>query len=454
MKRFFFAATPFALIFLLFSGGCATDAPQGRREQTELSTEVYSRAGMFAQVLEFLHANYADADAATRERLFEGAINGMVSGLDPYSGYESPKEFDRNQSQRTGTHAGIGVQCIKGNDQPPVIIAVTPDSPAARAGLRPGVRILQIDGGKTEKRSLAQCMEKLRGNVGSSLVLKLAFPDVADPVTVELKRELIRRPSVLPTTARLLPGGVGFIRIESFNEHTPQEFGDAFRKLKAEGMTRGLIIDLRNNPGGLVDAAREIASRFLPEAAPVFIVRHRRPPEPKIIRADGNDDRELDLPIAILINPYTASAAELFAGALQDHRRATLVGMRSFGKGTLLRVLPLSNGGALRYASGHYLTPNGRVIEQNGLEPDLEVLLPAEKTAKLLELPPTPGNDPQLDAALQLLEPHIENAAPPATKENQNTPQENTPQENAPPGVSAPPASDRPADAASSTVEQ
>ena len=452
MKRFFFAATPFALIFLLFSGGCATDAPQGRREQTELSTEVYSRAGMFAQVLEFLHANYADADAATRERLFEGAINGMASCLDPYSGYEAPKEFDRNQSQRTGTHAGIGVQCVKENDQPPVIIAVTPDSPAARAGLRPGVRILQIDGGKTEKHSLAQCMEKLRGNVGSSLLLQLAFPDVAAPVTVELKRELIRRPSVPPTTAQLLPGGVGFIRIESFNEHTPQEFDDAFRKLKAEGMTHGLIIDLRNNPGGLVDAARKIVSRFLPESTPLFIVRHRRPPEPQTIRADGNDDeKELKLPLVILVNPYTASAAELFAGALQDHRRATLVGMRSFGKGTLLRVLPLPDGGALRYASGHYLTPNGRVIEQNGLEPDLEVLLPAEKTARLVNEPPAPGDDSQLDAALKLFEPHIENPAAPAMKKNQNTPlRENIPQ--AVPDASS--SSNSPEDAATSTVEQ
>ena len=389
---------------LLLLTGCASPPAEPPPEPEPLfSPEFYSDAGLLAGILEFLHENYADADAATREKLIVNAIRGMVSGLDRYSGYESPEEFGVNDIQRTGAHTGIGVNCVKEENSPALVTAVAPGSPAAEAGLRPGDRLLRVNGIPVADRPLEECVRRLRGASGTTLTLEYLPDGGGTPVSVELKRREIQHPSVPPEAVRMLADGIGFLRIGSFNARTPEEFDAAFAKLQNEGMTRGLIIDLRGNPGGLVESAVKIAERFLPADETVFTVRYRRPPEPVAVRAGAEAEKTPGLPVALLIDPYTASAAELLTGALQDHKRARVFGMRSFGKGTLLRVLPLPDGGALRYASGHYRTPSGKIIEGCGVTPDVEIPVTAEEA--LLRAPvPDPARDPQLKAALEFLE--------------------------------------------------
>lgn len=222
------------------------------------------------------------------------------------------------------------------------------DSPAAKAGLVPGDRIVRIDDKPVEPLPLEECAKLLRGAAGSSVRLEVVPDGGDDSRNIAVRREKVVVSSAPVEAAHLIGGDIGYLRINSFNSHTPSETAAVLEKLRKEGMTRGLVIDLRNNPGGLVSGASETASLFLPEGAELFSARHRNTPEAQVVKAAAGAEKLLDLPIVILINPFTASAAELFSGAMQDHRRATLVGMKSFGKGTLLQVVPLANGGALQ----------------------------------------------------------------------------------------------------------
>lgn len=361
--------------------GCATGKPQPAPAVHSAST--YEQAGLLAQVMEFLNRNYAEADKAGYDRLLEAALRGMMRELDPYSGYEPPAEFTVNEESRTGEQSGIGIDAVKVENAPVLITAVLPGSPAEKAGVLPGEQIYRIDGRLAEPLPLEECMNLLRGPAGSGLELELLASDGQSSRHVKLRREKVVRSSVPEEAAHLIDGDIGYLRISSFNNHTPDEVENALKKLRAEGMARGLVIDLRNNPGGLVDGAAKAASLFLPADSVIFSAKHRNSPEPEIVRSTAGELREETLPIMILANAYTASAAELFAGALRDNNRAKLVGSKTFGKGTLLRILPLKNGGALRYAAGHYLTPSGRMIEGRGLKPDVPVELELPQQWKL-----------------------------------------------------------------------
>ena len=410
MKRFGLFFIPCLVAAL---AGCVAGKPQQPPEAGHPAS-TYEQAGTFAQILEFLHQHYGDESKAGYDRLFEAALRGMMRELDPYSGYEPPAEFAANEESRTGEQSGIGIDAVKVKNAPVLITAVLPGGPADKAGVLPGEQIFRIDGRTVETLPLEECMNLLRGRAGSELELELLASDGQSSRRVKLQRENIVLSSVPPEAAHLIDGDIGYLRISSFNAHTPGEVENALKKLRAEGMSRGLVIDLRNNPGGLVEGAAKTASLLLPEGSVLFSAKHRDSQENEIVRSTAGELREETIPLVILANGYTASAAELFAGALRDHNRAKIVGMKSFGKGTLLRILPLENGGALRYAAGRYLTPSGRAIEGNGLEPDVPVELELPEQWKLTaQLMRAPGvvqpewkgavKDAQLEAALKLL---------------------------------------------------
>ena len=416
-----------AAALLLLGAGCAVTDEPDEIPKAEVDPELYEKAALLAGTIDFLSRNYADPDRATENKLYDAALRGMVRELDPYSGYEPPPEFQVNQEERSGEYAGIGVVTVKRSDHPLQIVGVLPDSPAAAAGIKPGEGILRIGNERTASLSLEDCSARIRGPAGSELQLELTGPEGGPTRMVTLKRAIVVRPSVPKESARIIGDGVGYLRIENFNAHPPAEFRDRLETLRKAGMTRGLILDLRGNPGGLVGGATEIASMLLPEGKTIFTVEPRDPRERQELRTGPVDFRDTELPLVILVNPLTASASELLAGALRDNGRARLVGMKTFGKGTLLRVLELPNGGALRYAASYYRTPAGHQIEGQGLEPDIAIELSPKETLQLAaQSDRHPGEtepagegalrDRQLEAALALF------ASPAATEPDPESP--------------------------------
>ena len=263
--------------------GCRSTA-EADEARPLISEKAYSEASILAQTIEFLHDNYVESDQVSYEKLLTSALRGMVADLDPYSGYEPPKEFSANETRRTGELVGLGVEIVKQPNAPLLVVNVLPGSPAAAAGVRPGDRLVEIDGKLTQRLDLESCLALARGAIGSVARLKVAREGAEDLLSLEVKRAKVIRPSVPPDAVKKLAGSIGYIRIESFNAHTPGEFRAALDRLKKEKI-RSLIIDLRNNPGGLVGAAVELASIFLPENSVIIRTSHRKAALSQEIRA-------------------------------------------------------------------------------------------------------------------------------------------------------------------------
>ena len=398
---------------LIFAAGCisgSTGDVQKKQTQADLEKD-YLSAAVLVQCMEILEKQYVDGDRIPRKQLFENAIRGMVSSLDPYSGYEPPRTYTEQQKKRLGELCGIGVVIAKPPQNYLHVVDVIPDSPADKAGIRPGSAILAIDGKDLKKFNLYQCQKLLQGTNGSRVILTLLAGKKIS------KTALIRRKVITPSVAasKLIEGHIGYIRLISFTPHTPNEFRKALAKLKKQ-KADAFIIDLRGNTGGQVRAAVLTLSQLL-EPGKVLMKAYQRTRKEEIVRSVKlrNIQPDTKSPVALIVNNFTASSAEIFSGALKDNNRAEIVGARTFGKGTLLHVVRLADGGALRFASGRYLTPSGAVIEGKGLEPDHKVLLPLLQTHRLTmqmrrfpgEVKPAVKNavkDTQLEFAIQTLE--------------------------------------------------
>ena len=382
----------------------------------------YQRAAVFVQAMETLHHRYVDSDKVDYDRLFEAAMHGMASALDPYSDYESPAGFEANEYQRTGEMTGIGVELVKPAGKPFTVVGVLPGSPAEKAGIHAGDLISEVDSHPVKPLNFAQAVKLIRGIDGTSVALRIVRPAAENhEETITVTRGRIVRPSIPPDAVKVLTDHVGYLKIENFTPHTVSEFDAALARLKKQHIT-SLVIDLRGNPGGVVSAAAGVAARLLPPGKLLFTAKHRGEDKVERVVSDGPMPRETKLPLVLLVNSFSASSAELFSAALRDNGRAKLVGMRTFGKATLLRVAKLPDGGALRYASGRYLTPAGHEIERRGIVPDVVVNLKPQQLYKLsaqsrqfpgVVKPDAPGavEDIQLKKALELLK------APPAPPE-------------------------------------
>jgi carboxyl-terminal processing protease len=316
------------------------------------------------------------------DRLVHDAVKGMLAGLDPHSSYMDAKEYREFSADTRGEFGGIGAELARDGGRVKVIAPID-DTPAARAGIRPGDAIDRVNGETVDGLDLSEVVERIRGPAGSSVRLTLSRGSAA-PFELELKRDIIRTNAV---KARLEDGHIGYARVSIFNEHAQEQLITAIARLKREsgGKLSGFILDLRNDPGGLLDQAVAIAGDFI-DGGTIVSTRGRDGKETRRFDAEPQGDRLLGTPMVVLINGASASASEIVAGALQDYGRATVMGTRSFGKGSVQTIIPMSGRGALRITTDLYYTPRGRSIQAQGIQPDIAVVPPKEQQVAGLQL--------------------------------------------------------------------
>lgn len=325
----------------------------------------YELMDLFADVFERVKRDYVEE--VSDEKLVEAALNGMLTSLDPHSAYLNPKHFEDMQIQTKGEFGGLGIE-VTMEDGVVKVVSPIDETPAARAGIHPNDFITHLDGVSIMGLSLADAVEKMRGKPGTDIRLTIFRKDEDRSFDVTLTRAVITIQSV---RSHLEDGNIAYIRITTFSEKTDEWVRKAFKDLKAQAgkPLAGVILDLRNNPGGLLEQAISVSDTFL-TGGEIVSTRSRDPRDTQRFNARPGDLAE-GLPIVVLINGGSASASEIVAGALQDHRRATLVGMQSFGKGSVQTVMPLPGHGAMRITTARYYTPSGRSIQAVGIEPDI-----------------------------------------------------------------------------------
>lgn len=330
--------------------------------------ETYRLLNLFGDVFERVRAEYVEP--VSDRDLIENAISGMLSGLDPHSAYLNQRSFRDMQVQTRGEFGGLGIEVTQEDGWVKVISPID-DTPAARAGIRAGDLITHLNGESVRGLTLQEAVDRMRGERGTQIRLTIRREGVERPIELTITRDVIR-PQVV--RFRLEGNDVGYIRISSFNEQTERALRQAMQALRTQAGAnlRGLVLDLRNNPGGLLDQAIQVADDFL-DRGEIVSTRTRRPEDSQRWNARPGDIAQ-GLPMVVLINDGSASASEIVAGALQDHRRAVVVGTRSFGKGSVQTVIPLQGNGAIRLTTALYYTPSGRSIQATGIEPDIEVL--------------------------------------------------------------------------------
>ncbi|MFK3909476.1 S41 family peptidase [Pseudomonas monteilii] len=337
----------------------ATEAtPQGPLPLDELRT--------FAEVMDRIKAAYVEP--VDDKTLLENAIKGMLSNLDPHSAYLGPEDFQELQESTSGEFGGLGIE-VGMEDNFIKVVSPIDDTPASRAGIQAGDLIVKINGQPTRGQSMTEAVDKMRGKIGDKITLTL-IRNGGNPFDVTLARAVIQVKSV---KSQLMESDYGYIRITQFQVKTGEEVGKALAKLRKDNgkKLRGIVLDLRNNPGGVLQSAVEVADHFLTKGLIVY-TKGRIPNSELRFSADPADASE-HVPLVVLINGGSASASEIVAGALQDQKRAVLMGTDSFGKGSVQTVLPLNNDRALKLTTALYFTPNGRSIQAQGIVPDIEV---------------------------------------------------------------------------------
>ena len=389
------------------------------------AADTYRQLNLFGDVFERVRADYVEKPDDSK--LIEQAINGMLNGLDPHSSYMDPKNFRDMQVQTKGEFGGLGIEVTMEDG---LVKVVTPidETPAAKAGVMANDVITQLDGEQVQGLTLNQAVEKMRGPVNTKIKLTIMRKGQDKPIEVSITRDVIRVRSVRMRTEG---DDIGYIRVTQFNEQTSDGLRKAISDITAQiqnDKLKGYVLDLRNNPGGLLDQAISVSDAFL-ERGEIVSTRGRNAEETQRYSARAGDLTK-NKPIIVLINGGSASASEIVAGALQDHKRATILGTRSFGKGSVQTIIPLgNNNGALRLTTARYYTPSGKSIQAKGIVPEIEVLQDVpdelkarsdtkgeaslrghlktqegeEKTGSQSYIPPDVKNDKALNEALALL---------------------------------------------------
>jgi carboxyl-terminal processing protease len=366
------------------SGLHAQEAQQGKNEEDN----GYSQISIFAKTIELIRQDYVDGSKTTYHDLITAAMKGMLSSLDPHSQFMDPDDFRDMQEDTRSRFNGLGVEVSMKNGLPTVITAME-DTPAARAGILSGDQILKINGASTETMDLQDAINILRGPAGRRVTLTLLRPSTKEIKDYTLERAEIKVRSV--KGARLLdaeltgPFKIGYIRLIQFNEPTAEELSKALDELQKEGM-QALILDLRNNPGGLLTSAVDVCAQFLPPKSKVVSTQGRMASQQHDYSTSGAKKDRPNFPMALLINEGSASGAEIVAGALKDLHRAILVGETTFGKGSVQNVMQLPDGSAVRFTTAKYYTPSRQVIQGNGVAPNIRVAVTAEQERALFAL--------------------------------------------------------------------
>ncbi len=330
------------------------------------TTETYRQLNLFGDVFERVREGYVKE--VTDEDLIEAAINGMLASLDPHSSFLNAKSYQDMQVQTRGEFGGLGIEVTMEGGYVKVVSPID-DTPAFRAGVKPGDLITHLDNEPVQGLTLAESVERMRGKVNSDIVLTIRRAG-REPFDVTITRAVIKIQSVRWRTEEK----IGYVRITSFSEQTSEGVARAMKRIKEKlgSELQGVVLDLRNNPGGLLDQAIKVSDQFL-ERGEIVSTRTRRADDSQRFNAKAGD-LAAKLPMVVLLNGGSASASEIVAGALQDHQRAIVMGTRSFGKGSVQTIIPLAGHGALRLTTAQYYTPSGRSIQAKGIDPDIEVV--------------------------------------------------------------------------------
>jgi carboxyl-terminal processing protease len=358
------------LVGTSFAAGCAAASNGGifpaAAEGTD-QQQTYKLLSLFSSVLDRVRADYVEP--VPDRALIENALNGMLTGLDPHSAYMTEQQWHDMQTETTGKFGGIGLE-VTDNEGLLQVISPIDGTPAAAAGMLPGDLITAVDGKTVQGLSLNDAVAEMRGPPDTKVSLIVKRADVTSPIVLTLTRQIIH----VETVKSRLIGDIGVIRISEFTERTDPGVRAAMKSLQAEagGHLRGLIVDLRNNPGGLLDQAIAVSNDFLP-AGGIVSTRGRHPDDNQSWSAKPSEDVSGGLPIVVLTNNGSASASEIVAGALQDDHRALVLGTQSFGKGSVQTIFPLAGSGAIRLTTARYYTPSGRSIQGLGITPNVEV---------------------------------------------------------------------------------
>jgi carboxyl-terminal processing protease len=353
--------------------------------------DAYPNLKLFTTVLERVRMDYVDADKVSYQSLIRGALKGMLNTLDPHSEYLEPVRYEDLKKDTEGAFGGVGL-VVTTNQGVLMVVEPMEDTPGARAGILPGDEILKIDGQSTERMGFQDAVQRLRGKPGSEVVLTIHRPSSGQVSDFKLQRAEIKIHTVKDLNNRrefaLGPDKIGYVRLLQFGEQTASDLEQALRKLESQGM-QALVLDLRDNPGGLLDQAVKVAEKFLPPRSLVVSTEGRNPAHRSEYRA-GSRNTHPRLPMVVLVNDASASASEIVAGCLQDYQRAIIVGEQTFGKGSVQSIVQLNDGSALRLTTAKYYTPSHKVIHERGITPDIVVPM-GDQARRDLQLLRAPG---------------------------------------------------------------
>jgi carboxyl-terminal processing protease len=346
------------------------------------SGATYEQLRLFTEVLSIVQNQYVD-EVAPKELIYS-AIKGTLRGLDPHSSFLDPESYREMQVETSGSFGGLGIEITLRDD---ILTVVSPieGTPAYRAGLQAGDRIVKIDGLATKDMQLADAVKKMRGKPGTKVMITIVREGWSEPKDFEIQREQIRVHSV---RTQDLGGGIEYVKLRQFQEQTAHDLDQALEKFSKDGM-KALVLDLRNNPGGLLTSAVEVTEKFVEDGKLVVYTEGRV--RNQNMRFSAHAKKAYNgVPMVVLVNQGSASASEIVAGALQDYGRAIVVGVQTFGKGSVQTIIPLSDGSGLRLTTAKYFTPKGRSIHGKGITPDIVVEVPKDPSGK----PPVPSLDP------------------------------------------------------------
>ena len=334
-------------------------------EEEKNKQNAYNKLKVFSEVLSLIESNYVEP--IEKDSMIEGAISGMVKSLDPHTSYMPPVSYKEMQVETTGKFGGLGIE-ISVRDGVLTVVSPIEDTPAFKVGIEPGDKIIKIEDESTLDMTLQDAVSRLRGETGSPVTITIFRKTFKAPKEFSIVRDIIKVRSVV---SKLYQNNIGYIKIRSFSKNTSSGLDKALEELRGKGITK-LILDVRNNPGGLLNQAVEVTDRFLNRENLIVYTKGRS--DEQNMRFTSHDKvAGVSYPMIVLVNGGSASASEIVAGALQDLGRAVILGTQTFGKGSVQTIIPLSDGSALRLTTARYYTPSGRVIQENGIEPDIIV---------------------------------------------------------------------------------
>ncbi|MGI9213623.1 MAG: S41 family peptidase, partial [Methylococcaceae bacterium] len=390
--------TPFFVLGALLGilAGTGASVVAGRETTPPITNNIpFEGLKTFSEVYGRIRQDYVEP--VTDDKLLEDAIRGMLSGLDPHSAYLDQEQYNELKVGTTGQFGGLGIEVGMENGFVKVIAPID-DTPAQKAGVKAGDLIIRLDDKPVKGMNLNDAVKSMRGEPGSEIMLPVVREGLEQPIKIKIIRDVIKVKSV---KSRILEDGYGYLRITSFQSKTGDNVNDALRELQKSAPLKGLVLDLRNNPGGVLNAAVSVSDSFLEDG--LIVYTDGRVEDAKMKFSATPNDLLHGAPIVVLINGGSASASEIVAGALQDHRRAVIMGEKTFGKGSVQTILPTSNGGAVKLTTARYYTPSGRSIQAEGITPDVPISKVKLEMAAQSEFSPIKEAD---------LANHLENSKP------------------------------------------